>query len=314
MKRLAFLLLSLCLISTGTVFAQKKSTEINLATTKGSISGTLLPASRNQTVALIIAGSGPTDRDGNNPLSVKANSYKLVAESLAKQGIASLRYDKKGVGKSSSSGMKEADLRFDDYINDVKSWVNYLIDSAGYKKVVLIGHSEGALLASIAGQDERVAGVVLVSGMGRSFDEVIAEQISKNAPLAIQQESQTIMDSLKAGKLVSDVPSYFNALYRPSVQPYLISLLNYAPLVQATMLQKPVLILQGDADSQIQVKDAEALAGAVRQAKLLIIPKMDHVLKEVVDPQKPLANYTNADGPLAPGFLNALTDFIKNLK
>ena len=314
MKRLAFLLLSLCLISTGTVFAQKKSTEINLATTKGSISGTLLPASRNQTVALIIAGSGPTDRDGNNPLSVKANSYKLVAESLAKQGIASLRYDKKGVGKSSSSGMKEADLRFDDYINDVKSWVNYLIDSAGYKKVVLIGHSEGALLASIAGQDERVAGVVLVSGMGRSFDEVIAEQISKNAPLAIQQESQTIMDSLKAGKLVSDVPSYFNALYRPSVQPYLISLLNYAPLVQASMLQKPVLILQGDADSQIQVKDAEALAGAVRQAKLLIIPKMDHVLKEVVDPQKPLANYTNADGPLAPGFLNALTDFIKNLK
>jgi fermentation-respiration switch protein FrsA (DUF1100 family) len=150
--------------------------------------------------------------------------------------------------------------------------------------------------------------------MGRSFDEVIAEQISKNAPLAIQQESQAIMDSLKAGKLVSDVPSYFNALYRPSVQPYLISLLNYAPLAQASMLQKPVLILQGDADSQIQVKDAEALAGAVNQAKLLIIPKMDHVLKEVVDPQKPLANYTNADGPLAPGFLNALTDFIKNLK
>ena len=314
MKRLAFLLLSLCLISTGTVFAQKKSTELNLATTKGTISGTLLPAGRNQTVAIIIAGSGPTDRDGNNPLGVNANSYKLVAEGLTKQGIASLRYDKRGVGKSSSSGMKEADLRFEDYISDVKSWINYLIDSVKYKKVVLIGHSEGALLASIAGQNDRVTGVVMVSGMGRSFDEVIAEQISKNAPLAIQQESQAIMDSLKAGKLVSDVPSYFNTLYRPSVQPYLISLLNYAPLAQASMLQKPVLILQGDADSQIQVKDAEALAGAVNQAKLVIIPKMDHVLKEVVDPQKPLANYTNADGPLASGFLNALTDFIKNLK
>jgi len=210
--------------------------------------------------------------------------------------------------------MKEADLRFEDYINDVKSWINYLIDSVKYKRIVLIGHSEGALLASIAGQNDRVTGVVLVSGMGRSFDEVIAEQISKNAPLAIQQESQAIMDSLKAGKLVSDVPSYFNALYRPSVQPYLISLLNYAPLAQASMLQKPVLILQGDADSQIQIKDAEALAGVVKQAKLVIIPKMDHVLKEVVDPQKPLANYTNAEGPLAPGFLNALTDFIKNLK
>jgi pimeloyl-ACP methyl ester carboxylesterase len=314
MRKIGFLMLSLCLASILSVFAQKKSTEINLVTTKGSLSGTLLPADPNQTIAIIIAGSGPTDRDGNNYLGVKANSYKLVAEGLAKQGIASLRYDKRAVGKSSSPGMKEADLRFDDYINDVKSWINYLIDSVKYKRVVLIGHSEGALLASIAGQDDRVTGVVLVSGMGRSFDEVIAEQISKNAPLIIQQESQTIMDSLKEGKLVSKVPSYFNALYRPSVQPYLISLLKYAPLAQASMLQKPVLILQGDADSQIQVKDAEALAKVVKQAQLVIIPKMDHVLKEVLDTQKPLANYTDAEGPLAPGFLNALTDFIKNLK
>jgi len=314
MRKIGFLVLSLCLASTLSVFAQKKSTEINLVTTTGSLSGTLLPAGRNQTVAIIIAGSGPTDRNGNNYLGVKANSYKLVAEGLAKQGIASLRYDKRAVGKSSSPGMIEADLRFDDYINDVKSWINYLIDSVKYKRVVLIGHSEGALLASIAGQEDRVAGVVLVSGMGRSFDEVIAEQISKNALLAIQKESQAIMDSLKSGSLVSEVPSYFNALYRPSVQPYLISLLKYAPLAQASMLQKPVLILQGDADSQIQVKDAEALARVVKQAQLVIIPKMDHVLKEVLDAQKPLANYSNAEGPLAPGFLNALTDFIKNLK
>jgi alpha-beta hydrolase superfamily lysophospholipase len=265
-------------------------------------------------VAIIIAGSGPTDRDGNNPLGVKANSYKLIAEGLAKQGIASLRYDKRAVGKSISTGMKEADLRFDDYINDVKSWLNYVLDSLKYKRVVLIGHSEGALLASIAGQNDRVAAVVLVSGMGRSFDDVIAEQISKNAPLSIQQESQTIMDSLKVGKLVSEVPSYFNALYRPSVQPYLISLLKYAPLAQASMLQKPVLILQGDADSQIQVKDAAALAGAVKQAQLVIIPKMDHVLKEVLDAQKPMANYSNAEGPLAPGFMKTLTEFIRGLK
>lgn len=314
MRKIGFLVLSLCLASTLSGFAQKKSTELNLVTTKGSLSGTLLPAGRNQTIAIIIAGSGPTDRDGNNYLGVKANSYKLVAEGLAKQGIASLRYDKRAVGKSISPGMKEADLRFDDYINDVKSWFNYVIDSLKYKKVVLIGHSEGALLASIAGQEDRVAGVVLVSGMGRSFDEVIAEQISKNAPLIIQQESQTIMDSLKEGKLVSEVPSYFNALYRPSVQPYLISLLKYAPLAQASMLQKPVLILQGDADSQIQVKDAEALARVVKQAQLVIIPKMDHVLKEVLDAQKPLANYSNAEGPLAPGFMKTLTAFIKGLK
>lgn len=313
MKKVQILVLSICLLCAFSVFAQKKAKEITLPASQGSLSGTLLPAGRNQTVAIIIAGSGPTDRDGNNYLGVKANSYKLVAEGLAKQGIASLRYDKRAVGKSSSPGMKEADLRFDDYIADVKSWVSFLLDTENYKKVVLIGHSEGALLASIAGQEDRVTGVVLVSGMGRSFDEVIAEQISKNAPLAIQQESQTIMDSLKEGKLVSEVPSYFNALYRPSVQPYLISLLKYAPLAQASMLQKPVLILQGDADSQIKVKDAEALARVVKQARLVIIPRMDHVLKEVLDAQKPLANYSNAEGPLAPGFMNTLTAFIKGL-
>jgi pimeloyl-ACP methyl ester carboxylesterase len=314
MKKLGFLVFIFCLASTLSVFAQKKFTEINLVTAKGSLSGTLLPAGRNQTIAIIIAGSGPTDRDGNNYLGVKANSYKLVSEGLAQKGIASLRYDKRGVGKSSSPGMKEADLRFDDYISDVKSWINYLIDSVKYKRLVLIGHSEGALLASIAGQEDRVDGVVLVSGMGRSFDEVIAEQISRSAPVAIQQESQTIMDSLKSGSLVSEVPSYFNALYRPSVQPYLISLLKYAPLTQASMLQKPVLILQGDADSQIQVKDAEALARVVKKAQLVIIPKMDHVLKEVLDAKKPMANYSNAEGPLAPGFMKTITQFIKDLK
>jgi pimeloyl-ACP methyl ester carboxylesterase len=313
MKKLGFLVFIFCLASTLSVFAQKKFTEINLVTAKGSLSGTLLPAGRNQTIAIIIAGSGPTDRDGNNYLGVKANSYKLVSEGLAQKGIASLRYDKRGVGKSSSPGMKEADLRFDDYISDVKSWINYLIDSVKYKRLVLIGHSEGALLASIAGQEDRVDGVVLVSGMGRSFDEVIAEQISRSAPVAIQQESQTIMDSLKSGSLVSEVPSYFNALYRPTVQPYLISLLKYAPLAQAAMLQKPVLILQGNADTQIQVQDAKALAGVVKQSQLVIIPKMDHVLKEVLDTQKPLANYTNAEGPLAPGFIKTLTEFIKGL-
>ena len=127
--------------------------EIKLHTPTGDISGTLLrPSSRPPLVVLIVAGSGPTDRNGNSVLGVSANSYKILADSLAAHGLASVRYDKRGVGASSGAMMPEEKLRFDDYVADAAAWIDSLAHDPRFSRVAVIGHSEGALIAAVAAE------------------------------------------------------------------------------------------------------------------------------------------------------------------
>lgn len=294
-------------------YSQEK--EVVLKTTTGDISGTLLLPAKAETVVIIIAGSGPTDRDGNNVMGVHANSYQMLAKALSENNIASLRYDKRGIGKSAGSGGKEENLILDTFIKDVLDWASFLKKEYSFKKIVLAGHSEGALIASVAAQNKSVNATVLISGTGRKFDEVIAEQLKKNPnnPQFIIDQSKNIMDSLKAGHLVKNVPQYFMALYRPTVQPFLISTLKYSPVVEVKKITVPVLIVQGDADLQVGVADADLLSIANPKAKKVIIKDMNHTLKTVTDMADNQKAYTDPERPLAKELTPAIASFIQNL-
>jgi uncharacterized protein len=154
--------------------------EIVLETATGQLSGTLeLPNGKGPfPVVLIIAGSGPTDRDGNNPGGLKTNAYKLLAEGLAQNGVASLRYDKRGIGKSSSAMTREQDLRFETFVNDAVGWLEKLGQDSRFSKRFVIGHSEGSLVGILAAQKVSVSGFVSIAGAGRAIDEILIEQLS----------------------------------------------------------------------------------------------------------------------------------------
>src|SRR5579859_7330981 len=99
---------------------------VQLKTPSGTIYGTLLvpSAPKRMPVVLLIAGSGPTDRNGNSAmLPAPNNSLKMLAEALAARNIASLRYDKRGIGESKAAMTAEKDLRFDTYVDDAVAWV-----------------------------------------------------------------------------------------------------------------------------------------------------------------------------------------------
>jgi predicted alpha/beta hydrolase len=132
----------------------KKSVEVHITTSTGTLYGTQIIPTSNvpEPVVLIIAGSGPTDRDGNNPLGGPNNSLKLLAEGLAGHGIASIRYDKRGIGESSAAGTKEVDLRFDTYVEDAALWIQQLQADSRFSSVTVIGHSEGSLIGMLATQ------------------------------------------------------------------------------------------------------------------------------------------------------------------
>ncbi|NQD38372.1 alpha/beta fold hydrolase [Permianibacter sp. IMCC34836] len=262
-------------------------------------------------VALIIAGSGPTDRDGNSRMMPGRNdSLKMLAQQLAAQGIATLRYDKRMIGESTWAQPDESQLRLDTYVNDADAWLAELA-RRGFAKPFLIGHSEGALLATLAAQRRTVAGVVLLAGAGRPADQILIEQLQQQAPQLVP-ESRRILNELKAGRLVADVPAELQALFRPSVQPYMQSWLRRDPALELARLTLPVLTISGDADLQVGAIDAAALAG-VAGVQSRRIANMNHVLKQIAaaDLAGQQASYSNPTVPLAPELVPSIVEFVR---
>jgi pimeloyl-ACP methyl ester carboxylesterase len=259
-------------------------------------------------VALIIAGSGPTDRDGNNPM-MKNNSLKMLAEALAKNGIASLRYDKRGIGESKASAISESSLVFENYTEDAKSWINFLKQDKRFSQLVIIGHSEGSLIGMIAGA--KANKFISIAGAGDSADKIIKAQISSKSNKQIEEMTFPIIDSLKTGNTVKKVDPMLNSLFRSSIQPYLISWFKYNPQTEIKKLNVPVLILQGNNDLQVTVQDAENLSKSNKNAELLIVDKMNHIMKIIEgDKQANLESYNNATLPISEVMTNKIVSFI----
>ncbi len=278
------------------------------------LSGTLTtPAGEGPfPVALIIAGSGPTDRDGNS-LYIRTDTYKLLAQGLAAQGIATLRYDKRGVGRSRTT-QSEAQVRFDDFADDALALTHYLESRKEFTGVSIIGHSEGSLIGILAAQrDANLKALVSLEGSGRNAATVIEEQVrAAGTSASILAEVAAYNKSLLAGKAVASPDPSLNALFRPSVQPYLISWYRYDPASEIAKLKIPVLIVQGTTDLQVNLTDANRLAAADPQAKLLVVPGMNHVLRNApADRQQNSETYFNPALPLNTSVIPAIAAFLR---
>jgi pimeloyl-ACP methyl ester carboxylesterase len=294
--------------------AQFLSEEKILSTPGGDLKGTLilpLKAKKNLTVVVIQAGSGPTNRYGNNPMGVKANSYKLIAESLAQRNIATLLMDKRGIAQSAAAMKNEAALRFDDYADDLAGWISFIKKDKRVKKVFIAGHSEGSLVGMIAAQKEKVNGYISLEGAGERIDRIIvwqyAQQLPKDAPVIDSLFNRLIND-----QKIDTVPPFLMSILRPSVQPYMASWIKHDPCIEISKLKMPVLIIQGGTDLQTVTAQGETLKKCAPGATYLFIPAMNHVLKDAeADRTKNFATYANADLPLSAGLIDAITNFVK---
>lgn len=287
---------------------------MDLDTGTGTLHGSLLlPRSPNPVpVALIISGSGATDRDGNNSDAGRTDSLKKLAWALARQGIASVRYDKRGVASGLPLAPDERTLSVEGYVADATAWAHKLSADSRFGPVTLIGHSEGALIATLAAPHTQAVAVVTLAGSGRPIDKVLREQLQERLPADLYGRSQQLLDSLKAGQVDEQVPDALQVVFRPSVQPYLISLFRQDPAKAFAALEVPALIVQGEHDIQVGVEDADALAAANPKARKVVIPGMNHVLRIVpMDLQQQVASYNNPGLPLAAGLAEAVAGFIK---
>ncbi|UVK90145.1 alpha/beta hydrolase [Pseudomonas sp. B21-051] len=312
---LRVLILSLTLF-TGFAHATVLQRPISLDTGSGELFGSLLlPKSDNPVpVVLILAGSGPTDRDGNNPDGGRNDSLKRLAWVLAKHNIASVRYDKRGVAASRPATPDERNLSVEGYVDDAVAWSQKLKSDPRFGPLILLGHSEGALIATLAAPRADAAALISLSGSARPVDQVIREQLARSLPPPLMLRSNQILDSLKAGHTDADVPAPLQPIFRPSVQPYLISLFRQDPAKAFAQLKMPALIVQGSNDMQVGVGDAQALKAAKPDAELVVIDGMNHVMRIVpADVKRQLASYKDPNLPLAAELGGKLIEFIDGL-
>ncbi len=298
--------------------AYAAESDMVLHTATGSIFGTLMLPARAKVspVVLLIAGSGPTDRDGNNPLLPgKNDALKLLASALASRGIASLRFDKRGIAASAAAMTAEKDLRFDTYVDDAAGWVDLLARDRRVSHISIAGHSEGSLIGMIAAQRGAVAAYVSLEGAGRPASTVIREQLRPALTPALLAQADTIIAQLNAGTIYTGaLPAELQSLFHPSLQPYLISWFKYDPAKEIAKLKIPATIVQGTADVQVTMADAQALKSGDRSASLVVVPGMNHVLKispDVSSRAAIIAGYTNPTLPVAPQVINAVTSAAK---
>jgi len=285
----------------------------------GPLKGTFLAG--DGPAALIIPGSGPTDRDGNNPFGMTAAPYRLLAEGLARRGIASARIDKRGMFASAAAVPDANAVTVEDYVADTRAWIDVLRRRTGASCVWLVGHSEGGIvaLATAARRPDAICGLVLVAAPGRPVGEVLKAQFRANPDVApLVAAAEQAIDRLSVGRTVdaAALPRALRALFRPEIQGFLVSLfaLDPARLIRAVGI--PILILQGGRDIQVGEADARRLADAAPAARLVLLPEANHVLKRVAtdDRADNLAAYGDPDRPLAPGVIEAIADFVRTVR
>ena len=234
----------------------------------------------------------------------------MIAQGLYMNDIASFRFDKRGIARSAAAGMAEKDLRFEHYIQDVQQWHSLLKDDSRFSSFIILGHSEGSLIGMIASQTVEPDKFISLAGPGFSMQATLRRQLA-DQPAYVLSMSLPILEQLEKGKTVDSVPPLINMLFRPSVQPYLISTFKYDPVIEISKVQSPVLIIQGTTDIQIQVEDAKKLAEANANSELVIIEGMNHILKKA-DAHRflNLRTYGDPTLELKQGLIETITRFI----
>lgn len=278
------------------------------------VEGTLLaPNSRTTTVAIIISGSGPNDRDGNQNF-MQNNSLKYLAEDLAYAGIATFRYDKRALTmlKKGASEKQIKKVTFNDFVDDAKKVVNYLKNTKHYDNIYIIGHSQGSLVGMLAAS-ENVKGFISISGPGKPIDEIILDQIGQMGATDLVESAKKTFAILKTGKTDKDFNPGLANIFNLDVQPFIRSWIAYSPTEELAKLTIPTLIINGDNDIQVSQNEAELLQKAKPEAKMVIIKNMNHVLKivEGKDTQENVKTYNMPQLKNAEKLAETILVFIK---
>lgn len=274
------------------------------------INGTLLqPKTPTENLVIIIPGSGPTDRNGNQQLT-RSDALKKLAEALVDQNIASFRYDKKVLTLLNENALQEEKLRFEEFIEDAITTVTFFRKKSSYRNIYIVGHSQGSLVGMIAAQQSDVQGFVSLAGAGQSIDQTILSQIALQMP-RLEESTKNAFNTLKEKGKVKDYNPALESILRPDTQAFMSSWMNYDPTEEIKKIKVPVLIIAGSKNIQASEKEFKSLQAAKPDAKAVLIDKMNHVLRRIEGTDlENSKSYNEPLRPIMPELIDAITAFI----
>lgn len=306
MKLRPFVFLFLCTLS---LVAQEKEYYSTFVKVNKYIDGTLITPYSDLKVPLVIfiMDAGVINRDGNDHMS-KGDTFKKLSYILAKKGIASFRYDKR-LFKLNRLGIKEHEILFDHFVIDVKSIINYFNKNDTYTKVIIAGHGQGSLVGMLAAT-ENVDGFISIAGNAQSIDDVILEQLSKQAPGLDKSAALAFRDLKENGRAFTYDPA-LESIFRVNLQPFMKSWVQHNPSELIQELTVPIMIVHGDKDIQVELSEAEKLKDKAPEATFLIIPKMNHILRKIEGGRlENYKSYNESHREIMPAFIDGITNFV----
>lgn len=309
MKRILFFLVTI-ISSTNSFFAQERSYTERELKINALIDGTLLmpTAVEKPELVIIIAGYGPTDRDGNQNF-LKNNTLKKLALGITNNGIATFRYDKRIVKQIRQRNV-DLSISFDDFVTDAKAVVDYFKASDNYSKIYIAGHDQGSLVGMLAA--DKVDGFISIAGAGKNFGDVIIEQINNTARQFID-DTKRVVEQLKSGRTTTDYPAQLGNIFNIETQPFMISWLKYNPTDIINELSFPILVVNGTKDLQVSEDEAKSLANANTNASLKLIENMNHVLFIIEgDDLENSKSYNEAFRKVPEDLIDSIINFIKS--
>ena len=283
--------------------------ESNISINENIYGSIVEPKSRsNSSLVIFIGGSGPIDRDGNQSF-MKCDMFKKLAYSLSKKGISSFRYDKRVVTQI-RKGKLDKKITFDDFVSDAIAIIDFF--ESKYNSIIIAGHSQGSLVGLLSIK-EGVSGFISLSGAGRTIDMVIEDQISKTAPMFLE-DTKKIFKILRSGKITENFPLPLYSLFNIEIQPFMISWMQYDPKKIIAKIPIPSLIINGDNDLQVDEKEAKLLYNSAQNSEILIVKNMNHVLVEIEgDELKNVKSYNNPELKISEIVIEKMVEFIETL-
>ena len=294
--------LSISIFSMAVSLAQVKSEEITINNMAIQLPGTLSYASEKSPLIIWVHGSGGVDRNGNQPQYIKQ-----FRDEINKNNIAFFSYDKRTANPKNAQFLQEDGVLVVDFVSDVKEIVNHFKDDKRFTEIILVGHSQGSLIAMMALNN--VDTYISIAGAGETIDKTLIRQITAQNP-EFGKLTATYLKELKETGEIKEVDSNLMSLFAPQNQPFLTSWVELNPLEEIKNVKVPTLIINGDKDFQVQVSDAENLKKAKPNADLFIIKNMNHVLKNIEKEEDNLASYYSADFLISKELIKTIVEFI----
>jgi pimeloyl-ACP methyl ester carboxylesterase len=291
-------------------FSQDNNFIIQDVAINNLIDGTLLTPKEIEkpNLVIIIGGSGPTDRNGNQTF-FKNNSLKKLAESLSSNNIATYRYDKRIV-KQIKQGNIDQNIMFDDFVSDAISVLNHFKENQSFNHIFILGHSQGSLVGMLAAEG-RADGFISLAGVSQSIDNIVIEQIAKTYP-SLSKDAERVFSYLRIGEKTDNYPTELASVFNKDIQSFMMNWMQYNPQEEIKKLKMPVLIINGTKDLQVEPKEAQRLNEAVPGSSLNIIENMNHVLVTIEgDNLENSKSYNESFRKISPELIEAILRFVK---